>query len=125
MRHVIYADQDLEPITVIELDSFCENILRRHENDHLVIAVMEPLKPFATMLPPMEAKMREVRIRAERFVRRRPGRPEQRSLMLFTEDDESALLLKSVFLPGQHREVQQRERDAFVNGLVSAIKGLR
>ena len=42
----------------------------------------------------------------------------------FTRDIENALKLRSVFLPGQQKEVQQRERDAFLKGLAVMPRGL-
>ena len=56
-------------------------------------------------------------ITVEKFVRRG-----QTHWMLFTNDEESAMLLKSAFLPGQQKEVQMREQQAFAKGFWSAIQ---
>ena len=44
--------------------------------------------------------------------------------MLFTDDEEAALLLKSELLPGQHKDVQSRERSAFAQGFMDALNML-
>lgn len=41
--------------------------------------------------------------------------------MLFTADDESALLLKSVFLSGQQKEVATERQQAFNKGVINAL----
>ena len=43
------------------------------------------------------------------------------SLMLFVDYDELALRIRSSFLPGQRGELQERERRAFVKGILATF----
>lgn len=63
--------------------------------------------------------MKTVRIIAEPVRRGSHGH-----LMLFTEDEENALLLKSAFLPGQRHEVLSERADAFAQGFMKAIRAI-
>lgn len=42
--------------------------------------------------------------------------------MLFTPDEENALLLRASFLPGQHNAVRNKERNAFAAGFLKALQ---
>lgn len=46
------------------------------------------------------------------------------SLMLFTHDEETALQLKSAFLPGQLGAVQDLQQNAFAYGFLTALDKL-
>ena len=48
----------------------------------------------------------------------------ERHMILFTHNEESALLLKSAFLPGQQAELKLRDRDAFARGVMRALEML-
>ena len=82
------------------------------------LAVMLPMmfSVLAAQQPPARDSLKTVEIFAERIVRR--GREH---MMLFTRDEESALLLKCAFLPGQQAGLQKREREAFVRGFLEAL----
>lgn len=58
-----------------------------------------------------------VSIRGERI-----RRFEHETLMLFTEDEETALLLRAEFLPGQRATLQDKERRAFAKGFLKALQ---
>ncbi|WP_248769083.1 hypothetical protein [Pseudomonas sp. MWU12-2345] len=120
MRAVLYT-HDMEPITVIELEPWAWEFLR--EQGQVRLAVYRPAcvrhDPDETPQP-FDMSQWIVRITAEVLVR-----GQHSSLMLFTNDEEAALLLKSVFLPGQHREVQDREKSAFAQGFLHALNNLR
>lgn len=62
--------------------------------------------------------MRRVVITAERLVRNG-----HETLMLFTGDEESALLLKADFLPGQRAAVQGLQRRSFAAGVLATLTG--
>ena len=117
MRAVLYAD-DMEPITVIELSELAERYLNKYGTVHLSILAPLTLSDIIDYgqrpLPPPWSGT--VRIFAESFVRR--GR---KHMMLFTPDEESALLLKCAFLPGQQSRLQEREREAFARGFLKAL----
>lgn len=116
MRAVLYTN-DMEPITVIELPQFAYNHLSVHGS--VALACYVPIKSSAPPDQPALELFPVVRVRCE--ILKRKGRDH---MMLFTEDDEHALLLESVLLPGQHRNVQRRESDAFAQGFLDALSRL-
>lgn len=118
MRVVLYA-HDMEPITVLELSSWAYDFLQ--ERGQVSLAVIPPVK----YVPPTEldldvCKIWQVHITAE--ILHRHG---ERHLMLFTHDEEQALMLKSAFLPGQRSTLQEHERKAFADGFLCALNRLR
>ena len=114
-RAVLYA-HDMEPITVLQLSDAAHNHLGSH--GQVTIPVMGPVQLFRIDESP-SAQFRTVRITAEVL---RKG--DKKHMMLFTHDEESALLLKSAFLPGQQRAVQDREARAFGLGFLDALNRL-
>lgn len=115
MNVVLYTD-DMEPITVIDLPVWAENFMAKHGSVELVVTPifnMTPMLPGEAIRP---EPFRRVRIIAERFHRK--GR---HHMLLVTGDEESALLLKSAYLPGQYRDLQERERKALVTGFMRAL----
>ena len=115
MHAVLYTHQ-LEPITVIDIPMWLWDRLGRGEVIRL--AVQEPISFLpASAPPPAEIRTRVVSIFGEKFRRR-----EHEALMLFTADEENALLLLAEFLPGQRGEVQNRERSAFAGGFLKALQ---
>lgn len=114
MHAVLYTNQ-LEPITVVDISMDLWALLER--GDHVLLRVDVPLKFNSHrsiedfLAPPMVAVFAD-RIR----------RGEHETLMIFTDDEELALLLRADLLPGQHREVQHRERKAFVRGFLKALQ---
>lgn len=117
MRAVLYTD-DFEPITVLELSQQACGYLER--TGIVNLAVIPPVQLHWEESGEITGNsIRQVCIRAELFVYRR-----KRTLLLFTSDDENALLLKSAFLPGQIAQVRENERSAFARGFLTAIAGL-
>lgn len=118
MKAVLYAN-DFEPITVIQIEPWAYQFLIKTGNVRLAVHPRQiaMFDPQAT--PVMEMNKYIVNITAER-IRRGP----HEALMLFTNDEEAALLLKAAFLPGQYFEVQERESDSFAKGLLHAINSL-
>jgi hypothetical protein len=121
MRVVLYAD-DMEPITVIELAPFLHEMLK--ERRRVRVAAPMPVS-YATLTggPTMaDAMMHIVEIRAEVLMRK--GREH---MMLFTDDEVTALMLRSELLPGQRRDAQERDREqyakGFLLGLTTALGG--
>jgi hypothetical protein len=114
MHAVLYTHQ-LEPITVVDIPMFLWDRLARGET--IMLAVMEPvlLRPYtAEEIGPAP---RRVAIFGERH-----RRGDHETLMLFTRDEENALMLKAEFLPGQRGEVRNRERGAFAAGFLRALQ---
>lgn len=115
MRVVLYAD-DMEPITVVELPEPAERHLIERGMVRIVVALPPMLSALAAQQPPGVEEYPTVTIFAERFVRHGRART-----LLFTRDEESALLLKCAFLPGQQAMLQDRERAAFARGFLDAL----
>lgn len=115
MRVVLYAD-DMEPITVIDLPALAEGYLSERGRARLAVMLPPMLSVLAAQQPPAQDGIKTVEIFAERFIRH--GREH---MMLFTRDEESALLLKCAFLPGQNAGLQEREREAVARGFLKAL----
>lgn len=121
MRAVLYT-HDMEPITVIELQPWAWQYLREQRSVRLAVhrpAETAAWNPDAENVPQFDMSMWIVHITAEVLVRGK-----HTSLMLFTHDEEAALLLKSELLPGQLRDVQDREKTAFAKGFMGALNML-
>lgn len=117
MRAVLYTP-NLEPITVLQLKPWALEFLR--ERGTAVLAVVEPMPPVplgpVDTDPMLSLRMRTVTIRAETL---RRGRVE--SMLLITNDEESALLLESAFLPGQHQRVHELNEAAEGRGVMKGF----
>lgn len=119
MRHVLYAN-DFEPITIIELNPWQENHIRRHNVVRLpVFPSTETMQLSAA--PTMET-CRIVTIKSELIYRGSHPLNYIEHMLLFTGDEESALLLKAAFLPGQRSELNKIQREAFANGFLQALR---
>lgn len=112
VRAVLYT-HDFEPITVVELPKCAKEYLERE--GQVTLSVITPPKPS---FEPMD-RPRSVRITADMLVRRG-----QRHLMLFTDDEEAALLLQAAFLPGQRRAIAEERAQAFARGFMKALYGI-
>jgi hypothetical protein len=115
MRRVLYT-YDMEPITVVELGDWAEDYLK--QIGRVSLCVWPPMNAFALSEAANAIKFKayQVNIVAERLICRG-----QEHLLLFTADEESALLLRAAFLPGQQAALQERERAAFANGFLEAL----
>lgn len=118
MRAVLYA-HDMEPITVLELTALAWDYLERTG----VVRLAIPTEPMPSVCSPssvpMMGELKTVTITAEPLRRR-----DQRILMLFTHDEENALLLRSALLPGQRHDDEERQRQAFARGFLRALQQL-
>lgn len=115
MRCVLYA-HDMEPITVIDLPVWCIDHLKRFRCVRVAVE-MEPQYTESDAGAPTQSYIKAVDIVGERLVRRNVE-----TLMLFTSDEENALLLKAAFLPGQYHELYRVERQKFAEGFLEALK---
>lgn len=114
MKAVIYTE-DMEPITVIDIPL---GLWQALEHGRVVrFEIKNPLKLNVNYSEPERIQARTVHIHGELLVRRG-----KKHLMLFTRDEEFAMLLKAAFLPGQYGEVQARQRDARVQGFLQALR---
>lgn len=117
MRSVLYTDE-FEPITVIDIPQFAVEYLERIGYVRLAVEMEPECTPFTGTFNPREydKRMMIVEIVAEKIYRRG-----KMCMMLFTKNEEAALLLKSSFLPGQQREVNSIRREAFCKGFYEAF----
>lgn len=113
---VLYSDEDLEPITAIDVPSWAYARLQHGERIEMCVAEEPPFfvsKEMASSRPP---PIRRVLIWTERFTRK--GRDH---LFLFTRDDLHALRLEPEYLPGQRCLAQEAYRRAFADGFSAAL----
>ena len=117
MKHVLYTSE-LEPITIIELNAFCEDYLLKHGRVALPVLDMPHCMKQHSATDKLQFKT--LTILAERFVYYGVEH-----MLLITGDEETALLLKAAFLPGQTRALNDVRDRGFVEGFLSAINALR
>lgn len=110
---VLYTD-DFEPITVLQLSPWARTYLERHRRIRL--PVIEEVTFSVRVDPPIMANLRTVDIWVESIIRKGVEQT-----LLFTYNDENALLLRSAFLPGQQRKVRDERAEAFAKGFLKAI----
>ena len=112
MNVVLYTE-DLEAIAVIDLPHEAMQFFR--DGKHWRVAVYEPMSAKSLASYALcDATMKIVTIRAEEM-RGKTG------WMLFTDDDELALMLKSSMLPGQIKDFREEYKRGFANGFMDAI----
>lgn len=120
MRFVIFDDETMEPITVVNLPGIAERDILERMGGIVRMAIIPKFefKVREADNPPAPAKMDVVVLRFERFVRRN-----QVSLMCFTREAELAMLLDPDFLPGQRGCVRdlQRQNDRLAELVLKAI----
>lgn len=111
-RVVIYTN-DMEPITVIELPSVARALLMSQGRVHLAVPVTPDSweSQNAAML-----NYPQVTLYVESMFRH--GKVHK---MVFTHDEESALLLKAAFLPGQQGELGEVRAEALARGFMRAL----
>src|SRR6185295_2054199 len=109
----------MEPITILELSSWAIDYLEKRGD--VVLPVIKPVS--CRFIPPEEhfelEPIQQVRISAERL-----HRNGQVHMMLFTHNEEPAMLLKAAFLPGQLSTLRDREREAMAKGFLQAFSML-
>jgi len=116
MRVVLYA-QDMEPITVLELHEFAVRHLQQHGIVSLAV-LLPPLMSAIAAMEPVDKGLycKTVCITSETLILRG-----EEHMLLFTADEESAMLLESAFLPGQRRGLHEKQREAFAQGFLHAL----
>jgi hypothetical protein len=106
MRVVIYDDESLEPITVLNLPITERDMLERRI---WRVPVPEPMPTSWKRMSQEELAqpnpMRVVDIEFERFVRNSRRHGEQRAVFAFTRATDLAMLLNPAWLPGQRMAV--------------------
>lgn len=116
MRAVIYDDETFEPLTVVDLPRWAVDMLE--EGRIVRFYVMRPHKVRSYNVPDENPTIEHdtVALRFERIYWH--GRPHW---LAVTHTPETALLMRSTLLAGQHAAVQDRERAAFQRGLLEAL----
>ena len=117
MRHVIYA-LDMEPITVVDLPEWSVEYMDTHRC--LRLGVSSP--PIQTLQNGGPVDWRELTYHVVNLTAvplRMPNGSTR--MLLLTSDDESALLLKCAFLPGQQAGLREREREAYARGVLAVL----
>lgn len=123
MRFVIFDDETMEPVTVVNLPGVTERDIWERMDGQIRI----PLSPedrvprmAAPEEVPIPTKMYYVLLRFERFVRRG-----QTHLICVTRETELAMLLDPDFLPGQRKLVTDLriENDRLARLILSVISG--
>jgi hypothetical protein len=106
---------DMEPITILPMKPWMYDHI--YKNLFIKLAIFNPpsLAEYNQSIADELVKYRTVDIWGERFIRN-----DIESMMLFTYDEETALLLKSDFLPGQQRALNDMKKRAFAKGFFHA-----
>lgn len=116
MKVVLYT-YDFEPITIIDINQFALNHLKTHGIVNLAIPARLNLTPGNAVNDYIS--YRRVTLRSMTiYLNGKVGS------LLVTQDEESALLLKAAFLPGQTAELNELQRNAFACGFISALNKL-
>ena len=114
MRTVLY-DYYFEPITILELSEFAVN----HLNKYRSVRIPVPISPLTKISDPdsipNNINFKTVTITCDILIKNNI-----KHMVLFTNDDENALLLKSAFLPGQRSQLSEIEKNAFAKGFIKA-----
>lgn len=111
MRVVLYDNETMEPLTVLQLPSWFTT--RLVSGERMRVPMILPIRHEDGAGPVGPIPKTSVTIWFEEFVRKG-----QSHWFAFTAEGEDAMMCRAVFLPGQYREVQSRERAAFMNGLL-------
>jgi hypothetical protein len=116
MRCVVYDPQDLEPLTVVDVPQVFIRELERGKRGPLLRFPIWEEVTFTIPNEPILNLLRTADVLMERFCR-----GEVWTWCASALNPEVCLLMRSDFLPGQRREVNRREREAFVSGLMTAF----
>ena len=105
MRFVVFDDDTMEPITVVNLHGVTERDLFFRMDQRIRLPVIPEHSSFVSTESPNQTTFDVVELRFERFLRRG-----QFVWMCFSREAELAMLLEPTFLPGQRGYVQAIER---------------
>lgn len=120
MRFGIFDDEDMEPITVVNLPGFTDQQILRMNGRLMLVPPVRPLLAMHDCPPPLAyEKLEYVEIRFEQFQRNGV-----RHWFAFTRQAALAMLLDPAWLPGQLGAVQriEQDRDALANLLMHALR---
>lgn len=120
MRVVIFDQETYEPLTVVTVPA---NVMREIERGVRDRSYRFPIPHPVQLSPDPNAQMGLVDKASILRVSFEPIYKGDRLIMWLctAEDGVSALLLRSTFLPGQQKDVNAIEQQAFIRGLLSAL----
>lgn len=128
MRFVVYDDETLEPITVLNLPFTDRDMNQRMRicGQRLRVPVMPLLSAASFRMeenPPICEDLKVVDLEFELFVRNSPRHGRQESWTCFTQATELAMLLQPDWLPGQRNAVNylMEQNDALTRMLMRAL----
>lgn len=121
MRFVVYDDESLEAITVLNLPLTDRDIEARGRIWR--VAVPPKFSLTIDLGPPRIEKMQVVDLEFEQCIRQSSRYGRQRAWFCFTRATELAMLLNPAWLPGQRRAVDylQEQNDVLTEMLMAAI----
>jgi len=107
MRVVIYDEESLEPITVIDLPGLSDMALHERRDWRVAVQVKQPHRPRVGETVKYSDSMRYVDLKFEQISRVTLTHGEQLTWLCLTRATELALLLTPDWLPGQRPAIQQ------------------
>ncbi|MCC6827809.1 MAG: hypothetical protein IT550_06225 [Novosphingobium sp.] len=107
MRVVIYDEESLEPITVIDLPGLSDMALHERRDWRVAVQVKEPHRTRVGEAPRYSDSMRFVDLKFEQISRVTLTHGEQLTWLCLTRATELAMLLTPDWLPGQRPAIQQ------------------
>lgn len=107
MRVVIYDEESLEPITVIDLPGLSDMALHERRDWRVAVQVKEPYRTRVGEAPRYSDSMRFVDLKFEQISRVTLTHGEQLTWLCLTRATELAMLLTPDWLPGQRPAIQQ------------------
>jgi len=119
MRIVIYDKDDHEPITVIHLPKWAADVAIERGHVRLYTFPDIDLSALTAMSTPMETTLKQ-RVVTLSFEPVYKGK-ELLMWLVYADDPESALLLRSTFLPGQRGQINEMKKQAFLKGLIEGL----
>ena len=123
MRVVIYDEESLEPVTVVELPGLSDMALREKQDWRVAVQVKEPARRKAGEEPQFTDSMRFVDLKFEQLSRVTITHGEQLTWLCLTRATELAMLLTPEWLPGQRPAIQQlqEENDRLAELIASSL----
>lgn len=117
MRVVLYA-HDMEPITILELSPWAYKFIQ--ERGQVMLPVFRPIElSYRAQTDLAPERFYQVQITSEKM-----HRNGETHLILFTHNEENAMLLKAAFLPGQQWALKEIKREEFAKGFLTALDKL-
>jgi hypothetical protein len=110
---IVYS-KDFEPISHIPMnDAMYEYFMN---NDEVRFPVFKSVKPKPEDLLNVDG------FPVARITALRVYSPDGTRLILISKDDETTLLMRNIFLPGQTKEITYLKDQAFLRGMIKAMK---